>query len=101
MLVEQLKAYAFCVDLFQALEQDPSTKSDIGMLLKKFSGQKLPESTVPFLIDFEPLFDRICHYVVEKQKFVDLIQQKADNSTKEWDLSEALEQKVDALEVKA
>lgn len=65
-LVGQLKAYAFDVDLFQSLEQYPSTESEIIKMLMKLSGQELPESTIPFMIDFEPLFDRMFHYVVEK-----------------------------------
>lgn len=38
LLAEQLKAYALGVDLFQALEQDPSTETNIRKLLKKLSG---------------------------------------------------------------
>lgn len=65
-LVGQLKAYAFDVDLFQSLEKYPSIESKIRKMLKKLSGQELPESTVPFMIDFKPLFDRMFLSVAEK-----------------------------------
>lgn len=73
LLVEQFKPYDFGVYLFQDLEQDPSTEADIRKLLKKLSGQKIPQSSVPFMIVFEPHFDQICQLVAKIHKFVDLI----------------------------
>lgn len=95
LLVEQLKVYSFGTDLFQALKQDPSIESDIRKLLRKLSVQKMPKSAVPFLSDFDPLES------ASPLKFVDLLRHKADNSTKECDLSIASQQKVDTLEAKA
>lgn len=89
MLVSRAKAYAFGVDPFQAIGQDPSTEPDIRKLLKKLSGQKLPEFTVPFMVDFEPLFDWTFHFVAKNKKIIDLIRQKAEILTTEWDLSVA------------
>lgn len=89
MLVSRAKAYAFGAKLFQAIGQDPSTEPDIRKLLKKLSGQKLPEFTVPCMVDLEPLFDWTFHSIAINKKIIDLIRQKAEISTTEWDLSVA------------
>lgn len=68
--------------------------------MKKHSGQKLLEFAVPFILDFEHLFVQVYKSIVEKIKSMDSLFHKADKSNKDWDLSMASQQKVDALEEK-
>lgn len=73
LLVKQLKSYAFENDIFQDINQDPSIESNIRRLLKKLSGPNMLESIVPFLLDFEPLFDSICQSPAKNHQYAYLL----------------------------
>lgn len=60
LLMQQLKAYIFKVDLLIAIEGGAQFGIDIRKLLIELNKQRVPDSMVQLLFELEAYFDQVC-----------------------------------------
>lgn len=60
LLIQQLKANIFEVDLLSAIEVDTQLGTDIQTLLDKLNQHRVSNSMVQFFFDFEAYLDQVC-----------------------------------------
>lgn len=66
LMIQQLKAYIFEIYLYKSNEEDANFGNDSQKLLQEINKQKIPDSRVQFLFDFEAFFNHICRDIYLK-----------------------------------
>lgn len=98
LLIQQLKANIFEVNLLNAIEGHTQFGIDIKNLLAELNKQRVPYSMVQFLFEFEAYFDQVCRDINLKNTYNNRLQQTREAIVMAWDLSVTSKKEVDRLE---
>lgn len=80
LVIQPLKANVFNDGLFKAIDRDVKLGVDIQKLTLEINKQRIPNSLIQFLFEFEALFDHICRDIQLRKTYDAQIQQKMRNS---------------------